>query len=210
MDNLVYVILAGEQDFTNQRHVENFVKYLFSCSKAHIENEDTKFNFYVKRDTKDKVLNRIGFVKNPKWQCDEFLNNFKKELSNETKLVNDIYYVLFFVVTENKIITNFFDYEDNELTITYPEDIMDAMCEKYFDNDGKEFEESINKILRFSSDNQIPIKTFKESLLEERKEIEMLVHGRLIKENNDNVLIEISHHDQDDHDIYHIHRLRLK
>lgn len=210
MNNLVYVVSVGEEGFTNKNHVKNFVKYLFSCSKAHIENENTKFNFYVKRDLKDNNLNRIGFIKNPVEQCNDFLNNFGKELFDENKLKNDIYYALFFVVTKDKLITNFFEYQDNELNITYPENVMDAMCEKYCDNDEREFEESINQILRFVYDNKIEIKPFKETTLEERKEIEMLVHGRLIKENNEKVLIEISHHDQDDHDIYHIHRLKIK
>lgn len=212
MNNLIFAINVGNKEkgkFTNKGHLKNFVKYLFSCSGAHTENEDTQYNFYVKKDLKTKALNRVGFIKTPKKQCEEFLELFKNEIHDETKVINDLFYVAFIIINEGKMITNMFEIEDEQIVMSLPEEIISLLAEDYFNNSEEALEQEINKLLNYGMDNDFSIETIKDLSIQKRKEIEMLVHSKLINENpNDNVLMEISHHDQEDHSIYHIHRLR--
>lgn len=212
MNNLIFTINVGNEEkgtFQNQGHLKNFIKYLFSCSKAHTENENTHYNFYVKKDKGTQLLNRIGFIKNPNKQYEDFIESFSKEITNETKVFNDLFYVAFIIIIENKIITNMFEVEGNNIIMSLPREIIGLIVEDYFNGNESALEEEITKILNYGTDNNLIITNMKEINIEKRKEIEVLVHSSLISKNpNDNVLIEISHHDQEDHSIYHIHRLR--
>lgn len=212
MNNLIFIINVGNKEkskFKNKGHLKNFVKYLFSCSEAHKENENTQYNFYVKKDIKTKKLNRIGFITNPKQQCEEFLDIFDNEIEDETKLMNDLFYVALIVINENEIITNMIEFESEEIVMSLPSNIINFIAEDYFNGNEEVLEKEINKVLSYGMDKKFPIKIIKDLSIQRRKEIEMLVHSKLINENpNDNVLIEISHHDQEDHSIYHIHRLK--
>ena len=112
--------------FNDDKHANNFIKYLFSKSNNHKKNEYTSLN-YVLMDCDD-----IKCVFNSTEESYNKFYGFFKENYDYKNLLNTIIYVGFFIEYENKLYTNLLEpsEEDDELLhLTW----SDAILNNYLD-----------------------------------------------------------------------------
>jgi len=205
-NELIYFANWGQQEFTNGGHVQNFLKYLFSCSKSHTENHKTKDNFYLTLDKETNKLSKFSHVTDPKDKYNKFKNKFWNELSDETTIINDLNYVAFAIIIGDRVISNIYkkDKSDpNVLRGDLSNDIFSMVVTSYFNRDVDQYYQTVDGFIDCGKEYVY----FNDATDEERLIIEKRVHKELIKQSGaDNVLIAISHNDQDD-SYYHIHRI---
>lgn len=205
--NLIYFVYSGEETFDDDGHFHNYLKYLFSCSKTHTQNDKTKNNFYLSLNKQTGALNTCSFVYDSKDKYTKFTNKFATEINDYRKLKNDLFYVVFMLHFNGKTISNIFKYldEDNALTYVLPKDALNVVINEHFDSE-QDFEDLLENNLSITDNEYFH---FDDVTLEERTIIEKLVHLELIKNSKyypeGTVLLSISHHDQES--MYHIHRL---
>lgn len=205
--NLIYFVYSGEETFNDEEHLHNYIKYLFSCSNSHTENENTKNNFYLSLNKTTGALNTCSFVYDSHDKYSKFTKKFSLELNDCRKLKNDLFYVVFMLHFNGKIISNIFKYleEDNSLTYVLPKEALGVVINEHFDCE-EDFEDLLENNLSSTNNEYFHLDDVSS---EERIIIEKLVHLELIKNSKyypeGTVLLSISHHDQES--MYHIHRL---
>lgn len=206
-NNLIYFAHAGQESFNDEEHLDNYLKYLFSCSKSHKENALTKQNFYLNLNKQSNSLNKYSFVYNSKEKYQKFKTNFEEELYDENELKNDLFYVGFIITIGNRTISNFFapSLDDSDVLIPcLPSEVIDIMINEYFNGEETLFGKAVKHVI-----DNIPgqLTEFKNATEQERLFIEKKIHSKLIEKSpTDKILLAISHHDQDQSP-YHIHRL---
>lgn len=204
-NDLIYLICTGNMGFNGNKHVHNFLKYLFSCSQAHQQNDITKKNFYIHLEKESQKLKTFGFVVDSKDKYNKFKNKFWNEIIDDTTLTNDLFYIGFFITLKERNISNIFEINpDNptELILNLLPSITEYIIDDYFSGSEDNFLATMNE--KINSGYYVP---FSQATDEERLMIEKKIHSQLIKNSaGKNVLLAISHHDQEDSH-YHIHRL---
>jgi len=202
MEDMIFAIGAGSQKFSSYGHVNNFIKYLFSCSGKHRETEDTKKNFYL---TNLPKIDGYHFVES----SDGALSLFKKEngenLVKFSELNNDLFYMFFLIEFEGKIYTNLYEY-NKEQDIYDPamsEDIANKLSTGYFNGDT----EAMLRLFGSMIETEKDLVLFDAAKRRERIIIESKVHAKIHKMGGvDEVMLAISHNDQQG-SAYHIHRI---
>jgi hypothetical protein len=190
---LIYVLPSGEQDFSDNQHMENFTKYLFSNSKTHQKNDNTDKNFYMMKEKNNFVENNIK-------NLEEFSNIYLKNYKSEDYFM-DLHYIAFLIPIDNIIYTNILDMKNNEHILTIPNEIIEEISNEYYKNNVKNFEKDMNNLLeKFDG----KIQKFDNTNKEIKKIIELKLHKIIYKLTNHKLLLSISHNDQE---FYHIHRI---
>lgn len=204
MNNKIFLIHSETEFFNDRQHLLNFIKYLFSQSKQHQPNSLTPLNFYFKYNsiTKKHVFN---FLDEPQKKYNIFLKTNDNTLDNYENIYNDLMYPVFFIQLDGLLYTNLLIINENNLSVSYPENLFQIIIDEYFGGIEDEFYDLVNKLIK----QDVKVVEFSNATKEHREKIEILIHKELIKNQSSNLelLIQISHHDQSEHSLYHIHRL---
>mgnify|MGYP003587989409 FL=1 len=207
--NQIFICNWGTSSFSDLKHLNNFINYLFSKSNLHKQNKTTKYNFY-KRKVDNKF--KTGFIENNEHSYSKFLNDLK--LDSHTNFHNDLFYIYFIIVIDGYLITNLLNIENELISLNITEDLFSMISNNYFNGENDKFLNKINDIIAYTNTNSLQIINYI-SLIKNNdigninliKPIEMKIH-KILQEKyfNENVIFQISHNDQYDKP-YHIHRL---
>ena len=189
---LIYLDETPYHTLKSDSHLINFTKYLFSQSNSHQPNDFTCMNWFVSNGRPQF----IGVT--PKDQLSSFLALMKSK--PYSRYINSLNYPLYVFRNGKTLITNIFTLSQDEnvlsiwdhihLTDEQLQEVLDFAKNEEFDRT-IELHEVTDSVLLFSLEDAIHQKahfTNRENDLEKQF----------------NLLISISHHDQDE---YHIHRL---
>lgn len=201
-EGFIFLLNAGTQSFQDGGHFQNFLKYLFSCSKSHQENENTKNNCYFQDPSKGD--DGCTFVDNGQTNYNAFKNKWWNETKDVSTLLNNLHYIPFAIGQNGKLYSNFLtiDEQTNSIKITLEEGMINAIINHYFAGDGTNFSNALHRLHKEYGEF-IP---FDNCPLNDRVLIEKKIHSSLEDTiEPSNLLISISHTDQDS--LYHIHRI---
>jgi len=204
IDDSFFLIYAGIKDFKNNKHLHNFIKYLFGSptSLRHKPNEFTKNNVFVENYP---IGTEFKFTINPMSDYNKFKNKFWKSLHYNT-LINDVHYVFFVLELNGKLISNFVDNkQNNEPVINTTKELYSVLLQRYFCDDENLFNKYLENIYK-KYNNQIV--NYEDVTRDERMFIEKKIHDKIYRDRPCKTLISICHTDQiEEHPMYHIHRL---
>lgn len=212
----LFISFSGLQGFNDERHVKNFINYLFSNSKNHKKNEVTKLNIAMTHF--DQEISRsfnINAESVEEIKCFSEHNN--ERLSDYKQLTSAVFYVGFIIKLNDNLYTNMLDYdnENKELTLSW----NDVKLNQYLEENSLEkevFFERINELIEpFEPYEKGEIILFDEIIKNDdlSNEIQFyifseleLMYRSLLQKNEMEKLIDISHIDQKDN-FYHIHSI---
>ncbi|QNE57746.1 hypothetical protein H5404_18160 [Vibrio parahaemolyticus] len=138
---------------SDEKHLNNFIKYLFSKSKKHSENDLTRYNAFIYRDG-DKLVR--GFNREPK----QAMSDFKQVLKRSGYTYNDftmtVNYVTYAFRKNRVLYSNLFESSDdmNNLTPKLDKHTFTYIANEYFDGDLERFGAEINRLLRGAEKNK--------------------------------------------------------
>ena len=189
IEDIFFVSLyIGEQSFEGERHLKNFVRYLFSLSKAHKQNEYTKYNSYTLSNS-----NNIIFVESPGRQYEDFLQQCN---INADKLVNKLYYFLYAILINDKVYTNIVRKQDGDIIFSISQELLKHLIK------ATKFDKNlILRELSFYAEDK-DVLPYQKSTQNDRKILSELFHQK-VKTKDD--VITILHADQ--MDLLHIHTI---
>lgn len=205
--NHIFCVPSGELPFNDNKHMTNFVKYLFSKSSSHTKNTLTDCNFYQRKQD-DQFQH--GFLTDLETKYQRFLETLDADdFDNYRCDVFDMYFILY---VDNKLITNMFVIDNNQLTLCFDKHINAYIERAYLNNKTDSvfaLIETVCEHIESQNLNVINYYDLTEALsIEEIKEVELLMHRTLRNNFEDNsVIYQISHNDQVNRP-YHIHRLK--
>lgn len=180
--------LSGSS-FSNRSHFDNFVKYLFSQSAKHSENEHTNKNTYRKNNSPHLI-----YVDNATESYHNITSKIKKKFDCNL-YTNSIIYFYFILEVNGKLISNFLEVDNNVVTgVSIDEE---TICEHY--KTQNDFFTEIENIV--SKHNEVI--HFLDSKLEDRKIIDEKLHNMASQQQEGEVILAVSHNDQESP--YHIH-----
>lgn len=196
---MIFIPQQRQQDFFDDNHLKNFTNYLFSKSKKHKENKETKKNVLCYKNENGSFFTRNVFE--PSKELKDFNKNLKNLNLKSKELYNDLAYVFFLLEIDSAFYTNIFSIENNELCFDMPQEIAEYFIESNFKGDLGLFNKELNKIV---GDKEFY--TIKEA----SPEIMRKVNGIIFKylKINHNMILAIGHVDQED--FYHVHRIMKK
>lgn len=200
MENKIFILSAGESSFSNEGHFKNFVKYLFSQSKSHQPNEETKNNCFIYSENNEKS----GFLmddKIPKEELSKFNKIFNQKYKSYKKYISDLNYVFFIINFKDEILTNLFSEEDEEVALNMPPEHLEIIVSIYFKGDRNNFDNYINK--NFEGKEIVFLENTNKK---QRKTIDSLIYKEISK--NGEALFYVTHNDQNSP--YHVHRIIKK
>jgi len=212
-----FIVNYGEQEFTDSKHLNNFIKYLFSKSKNHTKNDLTKYCFY-KRKEQNKF--KVGFLEDNDTKYNSFISNLN--IQDYINFRNDLFDIYFIVEIGGSIVTNLFSIEKLDdsnvsLKILINNDSLGYILDNYFNSNESEFNDYLIDIITKANDRSMDFINYYNLLKEDKnnlgknliKEIENKLHSNIQKNNyNEKVIYQVSHNDQLERP-YHIHRLIL-
>jgi hypothetical protein len=196
MEKTIYILEVGNQNFSDESHVMNFSRYLFSQTQKHSKNDSTKYNSFI-------VDGKINYVENGKNDLKDFISKKQKDFSNK-KIKNDLQYIYYIFKIDNIVISNFISKIDGELNIISDEESLKMIIKKYY----KGNENLLNKELEVLDNDKYEILDLPEIDNESRILFDEYIHSFVdekIKKNK--LIISMSHTDQESP--YHIHRIYL-
>lgn len=207
--NEIFICNWGQSEFSDLKHLNNFIDYLFSKSKLHKQNETTKYNFY-KRKVEDKF--KTGFIENNEKIYDKFRHTCNLESFNKFK--NDLFYIYFMIIVDNNLITNLMLLDNNSISLNITDEAFTIIVNDYFNGEEHKLFNKINEFINYINTNSFKIINYYDLIKEHNldniyliKIIETEIHKKLQEKYYDkNVIFQISHNDQYDKP-YHIHRL---
>lgn len=210
----IYLNHWGKANFENDGHLSNFIKYLFSKSKAHKVNRSTMYNYY-KRNVNGKF--KVGFMEDNEAMYEKFLNSLEND--NYSNYYNDLTYVYFAIHIDNVLVCNFLniDEENQQVSLNLDKDSAEMLIKNHFQGFEETLIDKIKEILAYADKNELTfidyldiVKNTKEDNTVTIKIIETLTHRKLQEEYfAPNTIFQIAHNDQFDRP-YHIHRLIIK
>lgn len=214
------VPFAGPHMFSDQRHAENFVRYMFSQSKGHPANERTRLNLIT--EMRDGRVNRRYLNSDPGNDCKRFLSDLMPRKNAPDLLVDDGAYVLFVLPLKNGgAVSNFImRHGDTVRSVGDPVIIRKS-------NTANRVIRSLQDILGWSfssplrgardADALSGLRHVSELSPEEHLLVETQVHDHVLKTWRGEALLLASHHDQHvapqnwhTNPFYHVHRLRKR
>lgn len=202
----IHVYESGSIGFGNKRNLDNFLKYLFSCSGNHKENSQTKKNYCLECNQKDD--NYIYyFIEDGATQLSALKDRCREKLKTHENLLSDLHYVFFAIKIGKELITNMItiDKVKGGLTFAFGEDVAQDISEKHYNGKIDDFLADLGSKIEKNKG----FKFFSDCSKENRIKIESTIHSKIYSEYpQNNILVSISHHDQDTP--YHIHRIYEK
>ncbi|MBB1508089.1 hypothetical protein H5203_21880 [Pseudoalteromonas sp. SG41-1] len=196
---MIFIPQQRQQNFFDDNHVKNFSNYLFSKSKKHKENEDTKKNIVCYKNENGSFFTRNVF--DPSEELKAFNNHFKKLNLKSKELYNDLAYVFFLLEIDDVFYTNMFYIENNDFLFDMPQEIAEYFIESNFKGDVRLFNKELNKII-----GDKDFYTIKEASPEIMRKLNGIIFKHL--KINHNMILAIGHVDQED--FYHVHRIMKK
>lgn len=187
MEKKIYILEVGKQNFSDENHVMNFSKYLFSQTQKHTKNDLTQYNSFI-------VDEEINYVENGKNDLKDFIS--KKQ--------NDLQYIYYIFKIDNIVISNFISKIDGELTIISDVESLNMIVRKYY----KGNEDILNEELEVLDNDKYEILDLPDLDTQSRTLFDEYIHSFVEEKNKVNkLLISMSHRDQESP--YHIHRIYL-
>lgn len=211
--DLIYVASIGTVPLNGLGHVQNHLKYLFSCSRDHQQNAKTTTNyaFRMKRDpvTNKKTLAH-GFVGDGQKDYNTAKNALWHETADFQRLRAERILVGFIVDVGVRTISNMLKMEKNNgglvLRHCLPQEVTQCFADDYHSGSMDALCEAVESRIQASSDEPRSFVHLDDATLDERRQIEGKVQSLLFKEPmGKHTLLSVSHHDQVDS--YHVHRL---
>lgn len=194
----------GKDLFNDHRHAQNFVKYLFSQSRAHPQNDQTQRNFITEFDENGGVASR-RYNLTPSTLQSDFAHRRLPKSDAHRDFWNDGAYPMFMVrLPDGRALSNFIkrDEGSEECSISHP-------FLGYLGQIGVSDSDLTDLALKHAKKG--PILSFEESTDKHLIWIvEACVHRLLQSAMGyaDKVVLAATHRDQADHNpVYHIHRL---
>ena len=188
--------------FSDHRHAVNFVRYLFSRSKSHPANEDTRLNLVCEMDGTGRATAR-QFNTDPDHQLRDFIQRRMPARNAEREFCDDGCYAIFAVrLPDGRALSNFLvsDEATGRASMNHP--VFHKLTQ--------------SAISRITRDSTAFLKGGPVADFEDASDIGMvyrvdgLVQGvltRLMGYERE-VVLPVSHRDQRDHNqVYHLHRL---
>lgn len=189
----------GKHHFNDHGHAKNFLRYLYSCSKAHGVNERTSHNLICEFEG-GRVLS-ADFNTDAETMRADFSSRRFPETSAERELCDDGAYVLFAVSLPNgRALSNMFRSDGKELSIDHP--LLDDLGNQNMSR----------MVSDFFGDGLVRVDAFDEVRPDnDVKTVDRIVQQFLSRKMGGEVMMSVSHRDQQDHnDLYHVHRLLKK
>jgi hypothetical protein len=197
---------TGKHHFVNHNHARNFVRYLFSQSKAHPANKLTNRNFFLDYGDKSGTV-KEGYVDDPKRLLNSFLQRSFPKSAADRHFFDDGCYPFFIQqVKDGPIVSNFASKSGNAMHFRSKQC---AVLRQVLGEYGVDWGKEVDDIKRFAG-NRTVIKLDSLTDAKERQKHEALLHAvtRKVMGDADRVVLTVSHRDQPDHNpLYHIHRL---
>jgi hypothetical protein len=87
MEKTIYILEVGNQNFSDESHVMNFSRYLFSQTQKHSKNDSTKYNSFIVDGKKIKNdLQYIYYI----FKIDNIvISNFISKIDGELNIISD-------------------------------------------------------------------------------------------------------------------------
>ena len=188
----IFIASDGRSYINDKKHVDNFTKYLFSCSSSHKENAQTRNNFF---QVQSGLINGNNNAK-------ENYNTTKNKLwnltTNPAQLRNDLFTIAYYFDFGDEIVTNIFYRENDQIKILplnnhFYEKNNTTLKALYAQFTG---ESSSKKLTEFTSANTKAKQYIAERIFEEMPKVK----------NNEELLVQVIHLDQEERPP-HVHRL---
>lgn len=199
----------GKHHFKDHNHARNFVRYLFSQSKAHPANAHTARNLYREFGEDARILNE-GYVDRPKALLDDFLRRRFPARNAHEQLMDDGCYPFFILqAAGGPVISNFVHRKPGGVSFSHP--ALNAL-KSDLRYRGDTWGSLAQDAVRFAGKD--PVQPFsKVQDAEALRLSEIFLHAvvRKLLGNGPQVLLTVAHRDQARHNpLYHIHRLVRK
>lgn len=212
--DLIYLASIGTVPLNGLGHVQNHLKYLFSCSNDHQQNPATTNNYAfrmaVDPASKRKTLVH-GFVGDGKKDYNTAKNAMWNETQDHERLRAERILVGFIVDIGKRTISNMLkrsrsNEEGHNLSHCMPEEVAQCFAEDHHGGNEDALYAAIEARISAPSEVSRTFVSLDKATLSERFAIERKVHELLFKDPmGKNTLLSVSHHDQADP--YHVHRL---
>lgn len=219
---IITLPFQGPHLFADQRHAENFVRYLFSQSKGHPAMDRTALNLVT--ETEARRVTRRYQNTDPKTACNRFISERMPRRDAPSLLADDGAYVFFFLPLEGGGgVSNFLRPKDDSVaSVGDPRIIKEGM--KVI---------GPNRIIRAMHDvlgwrgsplrgersdtEELGFKNIDDLTPEQHAEVDAKVHDHLMSTWAGDTLMLVTHHDQrtapdswHTNPFYHVHRLRKR
>lgn len=201
MNNLILIPELEPVGFSDNLHLQNFIKYLFSYSKGHPANNSTKDN-HCSYENSGKLLftdmSNQSFVyndfKNSNWNSFDYMTN-----------INNIIYPFFILDLNGKVCSNIVSGKMSDLSNDLEEEFYWKILSDY-GLSGDDLNILINSVLK--TVNGSFIHCFYSLPINEKHLIDKLVYQEIRSQLGEDLIL-VTHHDQDSVEKrnYHIHRL---
>lgn len=204
--NLIYPIKWEHQIFNDNNDLQRYLKYLFCCSEDYSTNKERELNSYLRRDLDSQRLSKFGLMSQTEQKYKNFRDSFWEYLKNEKNILEETHHIAYLLTIGSKVVTNIVrksTSENNTLKTTIPHTLLDRLIDEFFDSDEDLL---FSKISHSINDKEKKIVAITDLSIEERKLVEKRIHGTLNMHEYREVLISMSHHDENNLP-YHIHRL---
>lgn len=188
----LFLIPSDGGKFSNDKHKDNFIKYLFSRTGSHSETDKTKFNVI-------QYNNKILLNDKPTKHKKDFINWFDDNGYKTKNTQFDLTYVLFFIYLDNIIYTNFFERNGDDLYCLVDDEIA-GLIEHYY---SVKFQDLIPMIEQ-CFDASKTVYTLHEAPEHIRLKIDSKINAQIVALTGVEPIFTISHADQG---LYHLHRI---
>ncbi|MCE6958268.1 hypothetical protein LAZ40_04260 [Cereibacter sphaeroides] len=198
----------GMHRFADHAHARNFVRYLFSQSKAHPSSAATGRNFHREYGDDARTL-REGYVRDPKGMLEDFLRRRFPRGGAHELLMDDGCYPFFLLQCPGQPLTsNFARRTGTGAPLRFEHPLLPVL-KTFLRHQGVRWEDEEAKLRAFAGRD--PIVDFgREPEGPLVRTAETLLHGvvRKLLGGGRDVVMTVAHRDQPGHNPnYHIHRL---
>ena len=208
-EDTILVSSFGLHGFQDEKHVRNFLRYLFSLTVNHPTRETTAFNMVTEWSVVHGTSHRHAAYRNtaPQKLLDTFMTRRFADLGDPAVWMDDGAYVGFIVEVEGAWFSNIVTAETHgdALVVTEVEGGMRAEAVEAAGSEAA-FEAMVRRCAAASG----AIRGFETASLPQREAIERKLHDAVHEVMGGRVAIAVSHNDQPTHNAhYHIHRIRM-
>lgn len=196
---MIHTLSTEKQNLTDQSHLDNFIKYLFSKSNKHQENSLTQHNAFLYRGHSETVSR---FNRDASSSSRAFTKALKASGLTYSDFTMTVHYVVYAFLKNDKLYTNMFrQLENGKVEPCLDQHTFQHITDQHYNGDKERFESEIDELL----DDARKVKHF--DICNETVK-DAITKCYIRKEFTNNTFLAITHVDQDD--LYHIHTLDLK
>lgn len=206
----IFIIKSEVTHFKNKKELDVYLDYMFS-SGGYRGSFNGRSYYSEGESGSDKKS--ASFIKNAAYQKAEFVKKFKKRLSCFKDIKIELFYIAFVIKVGNRLFSNFIESDRGKLYIHISEDIWYFVLYDFYSGVNSRIKEDFTQLFNVLNPERFSLYQIEDATEEDRRVIEERVLERLrqldgVDTDMDSCpLISISHHNQADCDMYHIHRL---